>query len=144
MLPVLFAASAMTSVGSFFELIDQDEEEARITKCFGIIGEVAEITAAIITEQQASEVPRVGRPFKRGVTGLMWRSAAVLNAASLVINMIPGKTRSKRLASGVLGTLGSLLMRFAVEHAGNASARDPRASFHRQRAETFAGRLASP
>jgi hypothetical protein len=44
----------------------------------------------------------------------------------------------------VLGTLGSLALRFAVERAGNDSARDPRASFHRQRAETFASRVASP
>ncbi|HEX4750621.1 MAG TPA: NrfD/PsrC family molybdoenzyme membrane anchor subunit [Bryobacteraceae bacterium] len=144
MLPVLFAASAMTSVGSFFELLDQNAEEAHITKGFGTIGAVTEVTAAIITEQQASEVPRVGRPFKRGVTGFMWRSAAVLTASSVVIGMLPGKTRRKRLTSGVLGTLGSLLMRFAVEHAGNASARDPRAGFHRQRAETFAQRVASP
>lgn len=143
MLPVLFAASAITSVGSFFELLEQTPEEAQITKVFGTVGEIAELTCSIITERQASEVPRVGRPFQRGVSGVMWRTAAILTASSLLVGLLPNKTRGKTVASGVLGTLGSLLMRVAVEHAGNASARDPRASFHRQRAETFAGRVAS-
>ncbi len=143
MLPVLFAASAVTSVASVFELLEQTPEEANVTRVFGTIGEITEVTAAIITEQQASEVRRVGRPFKRGLSGVMWRAAAVLTASSLIIGLLPDKTRNKRLASGVLGTLGSLLLRFAVEHAGNTSARDPRASFHRQRAETFESGVAS-
>ncbi len=143
MWPVLFAASAMTSVGSFFDLLEQHQNESRITKALGKMGEVAEVTAAIFTEKQASEVPIVGRPLKRGVSGLMWRSAAVLTASSILVSMLGDETRVKRLASGVLGTVGSLLMRFAVEYAGKASAREPRASFHRQRAETFTERVAS-
>ena len=142
-LPVLFAASSITSVGSFLELFEQTPEESSITHVFGSAGEVAEITAAVITEQQASSVPRVGRPFKRGLSSFMWRTAALLTAASLVVGLLPNKTREKRLASGVLGTLGSLLLRAAVERAGNDSARDPRATFHYQRAETFAAKVAS-
>jgi formate-dependent nitrite reductase membrane component NrfD len=142
-LPILFAASAMTSVGSFFELVDQDSHESNITKVFGTIGEVAELTASIVTEYQASSVSRVGRPFRRGVSGVMWRTAAILTASSVVISMVGKETRPKKLASGVLGTLGSLLMRFAVEQAGKASTRDARASFHSQRAETFSERVAS-
>jgi formate-dependent nitrite reductase membrane component NrfD len=144
LLPVLFAASAVTSVGSFFQLLEQTPDESRITQAFGTVGEVAEVTTAIITEQQASEVPRVGRPFKRGVSGAMWRTAAILTASSLVMGLFPNQTRTRTLTSGLLGTIGSLLMRFGMEHAGNASARDPRASFHHQRAETFDKRVASP
>lgn len=133
MLPVLFAASAVTSVGSLFHMFDQTAAERRVTEAFGTAGEIAEVAAAIVTEQQASEVPRVGLPFKRGLSGLMWRTAVVLTASSFVIGLLPNKTRGKRIASGILGTLGSVLTRFAVEHAGNASGRDPRASFHSQR-----------
>lgn len=142
-LPLLFAASAMTSVGVMLQLFEETEEEARISTIFGSVGEAAELTASIFTEQQASVVPRVGRPFKRGVSGFLWRSAALLTASSLVVGLLPNRARGKQLASGVLGTLGSLVLRFAVERAGNDSARDPRASFHRQRAETFASRVAS-
>lgn len=133
-LPVLFAASAMTSVGSIFEMFVEDAEERRITKMFGAVGQLAEITAGMVMEKQASIVPRVALPLKRGLSGIMWKSAAALTAASFVIGLFPSRSRRKRVTAGVLGTLGSLLMRFAVEHAGVASARDARASFHQQRA----------
>lgn len=134
-LPVLFAASAVTSVGALFELFDQSEDESRVTHLFGTIGKAAEITASVIAEQHASQVQRVGRPFKRGFSGFIWRTAAVLTAGSLVASLLPGQTRNRRLASGIVGTVGSMMMRFALEYAGNASARDPRASFHSQRGD---------
>lgn len=135
LMPILFACSAITSVGSLFTLLDQNPEESRITHSFGTAGKIAEIAAGIVMERQASEVPRVGRPFRKGVSGLMWRTAAVLTASSLILSVLPNKTRERHLASGVLGTVGSLLMRFAVERLGTASVRDPRASFHRQRSD---------
>ncbi len=136
-LPILFGASAMASVGSLFDIFTRDTEEQRITRAFGSVGQVAEIAAAISMEKQGSVVPRVGRPLRKGLSGAMWRTAAAFTVSSLVIGFLPGKTRGKRVASGILGTLGSLLMRFAVERAGAASARDARASFHQQHAETF-------
>jgi formate-dependent nitrite reductase membrane component NrfD len=137
MLPVLFGASAIASVGSLFELFVEDADERRVTKAFGSAGQIAEVTAGIVMERQASKVPRVGRPLKRGLSGVMWRTAALLTATSLAVGLLSNQTRGKRVAAGVLGTVGSLLMRFAVEHAGVVSSRDARASFHQQRAETF-------
>ncbi len=132
-LPILFAAGAATSVGSLFEIIGESPEESRITKSFGTIGEVAELTSAFLMEHHASAIPRVGRPFKRGWSAVLWRTATALAATSLVLGLLPNKTRKRELASGILGTVGSLMLRFAVDHAGNASARDPRSSFHQQR-----------
>jgi hypothetical protein len=77
----------------------------------------------------------VGRPFQQGVSGLLWRTAAVLSAGSLIVSLLPGKSRKKRIAAGVLGALGSALMRMSIEKLGTASALDARASFHLQRAE---------
>ncbi len=133
-LPLLFASSAMASVGSAFEMFVENEDERRITKMFGTAGQLAEITAAIVMEKQVSAVPRVGRPLKRGLSGFMWKTAAVLTATSVAVGVLPNESRSKRVTGGVLGTLGSLLMRFSIERAGVASARDARASFHQQRA----------
>ena len=48
---------------------------------FGAVGQGTEIVAAIVMEKQASVVPRVGRPFKSGFSGFLWRTAAVLTAA---------------------------------------------------------------
>jgi hypothetical protein len=65
---------------------------------------------------------------------VMWRGAGALTAASLVTLLLPRQTRKKRIVAGVLGSLGSLLMRYAVHECGVRSARDPRASFGPQRA----------
>ena len=135
-LPILFSASAATSVGSFLQLFNQTEDESGIVESFGKIGEVAEITSCFILQKQVSEVPRVAQPLKQGLSGFLWRSATILTASSLLVGLLPHKTRKKHLASGILGTLGSLMLRFAVEQGGNASARDPRASFHQQRSAT--------
>jgi formate-dependent nitrite reductase membrane component NrfD len=132
--PLLFAASSMASVGSLFGMIAGGRQERRITKTFGTIGQLAEIAAGIAMERQVSRVPRVGLPLNVGVSGAMWKTAALLTATSFVAGALPNPSRARRIAAGVLGTLGCLLMRFAIERAGVASARDARASFHQQRA----------
>ncbi len=133
MLPILFGSSAMASVGSVFEMFVENAQERRIAKAFGTVGQLAEIAAAVIMEQQASVVPRVGRPLRRGLSGAMWRGAALLTATSVAVGVV-ASGKNKRVAAGLLGALGSLLMRFAVQHAGVVSSRDARASFHQQRA----------
>jgi formate-dependent nitrite reductase membrane component NrfD len=141
-LPVLFSASAMASFGSALEIFAEAVEERRMTTVFACVGQLAEVTAGVVMERSASVVPRVARPLKHGLSGVMWKTAAVLTATSFAINMLPNRGRSKRIAAGVVGTLGSLIMRFAVHHAGVASARDARAGFHQQRAGHGAAEIA--
>lgn len=136
-MPLLFGASAMSSIGSAFELFVEEPEERRITKTFGTVGQAAELVASVLMERDASVVPRVALPFKRGFSGLLWRSAALFSAASAAVSVFAKSSRKKRIAAGVLGTAGSLLLRVAVEHAGKVSARDARASFHQQRNVPF-------
>lgn len=133
-LPVLFGSSAIASVGSLFELCEQSAPERRVTKTFGAAGQALELVAGLVMEKQASTVTRVGRPLRRGLSGAMWRTAELLTAGSLILSLQRNKSRGQRVTAGLLGTAGSLLLRFAVEHAGVASARDARASFHQQRA----------
>ncbi len=132
-LPILFGFSAMASSGSAFRLFAQSSEERRISGLFVAAGQVAELAAAFALEQRVSVVPRVRRPLKHGRSGAMWQAATVLTAASLLITLLPGKGRKKRIAAGVLGTLGSALMRFSIAALGTASALDARASFDSQR-----------
>ena len=131
-LPILFGSSAMTSAGCAFEMFVQSSEEQRITRTFDAIGQLAELAAAVVMEKQVSAVPRVGQPLRRGLSGVMWRGASLLTAGSAVLAMLPNRSRRSRIAGGILGTLGSLLLRFAVHHAGVVSSRDARASFHQQ------------
>jgi formate-dependent nitrite reductase membrane component NrfD len=134
MLPLLFGASAMSSVGAFFEIFSENPEERRITNVFGAVGQGTEIIAAIVMEKQASVVPRVGRPFKRGLSGFLWRAAAVLTIGTMAAAVIPNRSRKRRILVAALGTVGSALMRMSIEKIGTASAKDARASFHQQRA----------
>jgi hypothetical protein len=124
----------MSSAGALFDLTVENAEERRLTKIFGTTGQVAELISSVVLEKQASVVPRVGRPLKRGFSGFLWRTAMVMTGAGLVLGIIPKASRSRRLAAGIVGTLGSALMRASVEHMGVASARDSRASFQQQRA----------
>ena len=132
-LPLLFGASAIASAGSLLNLFSEDAREGRITHMFGTVGRIAEIAAAIAMERQASRVPLVGRPLRSGPSGFLWRAATVLTAASLIASLLPKRSRKKQAIAGVLGTAGSLALRYAVHTAGAASARDPRATFHLQR-----------
>jgi formate-dependent nitrite reductase membrane component NrfD len=135
-LPILFGASAVASAGSLFDLFFEDPAARRITYTFGTIGRVAELTASFVMERQAARLDeRIARPLKRGVSGALWKTAGALTAGSLLLSVLPGNSRKKRIAAGVLGLAGSLCLRFGVHRAGVASARDPRASFRQQRAE---------
>src|SRR5205807_6531208 len=106
-----------------------DARAARITFAFGTAGRLAELTAAYALESNVAGTARVGRPLKQGVSGALWRTAGVLTAVSVVVSLIPTRSRAARKWAGVLGAAGSLCLRLAVHYAGIASARDPRAAF---------------
>jgi formate-dependent nitrite reductase membrane component NrfD len=134
LLPVLFGSSAVASAGSIFDLLFEDPGACRITRTYGILGRVAELGTAQVLEHQLKAVPQVAKPLENGLTAVMWRTAEVLTAASLITLLLPRQNRRKRVIAGVLGSVGSLLMRYAVHQCGVRSARDPRAVFQSQRA----------
>ena len=97
------------------------------------MGKIIEFLAAQSLEVEANRVKRVGRPLTSGFSGFLWQTAKVLTVAGIILSVTPGKSRGKRIASGIIGTAASLCLRFGIFHAGKASARDPRASFESQR-----------
>lgn len=131
-LPVLFGAGALTGAASALELFGVDGRSAVIVHRIGVTAKVAELGAHTAVERAADEVPRVGRPLHEGVSGSLWKAAKALTAGSLAVSLLPLPRRWRRRVSGLLGTLGSLAVRFAVFHGGKASARDPRAAFQQQ------------
>jgi formate-dependent nitrite reductase membrane component NrfD len=132
-LPAAFTASAMSSAASLLDLLDLDERSERIVHRFGIAGKVADLAAMRAVESEAGRTERVARPLHEGLGGALWRASKALTGASLVFSLLPGKRRAARAAAGILGTAGAIALRFAVFHAGKASARDPRATFQHQR-----------
>ncbi|HEX3878672.1 MAG TPA: NrfD/PsrC family molybdoenzyme membrane anchor subunit [Bryobacteraceae bacterium] len=133
-MPVLFLASSASSAAGLIETFAESEAARKVTRVFGTAGRVAELAAAHQVERAASAVPRVGQPLREGATSILWRGATLLTAASLAASLLPGKSRTRRVAAGVLAMAGSLCLRLAVHYVGDASARDARASFQQQRA----------
>ena len=132
-LPLLFGASSVASLGALLELLPLERRELSIARRMGIMGRVAELLATKAVEIDAHENAQVGRPLRTGVSGALWVAAKVLTVSSLAVSLAPGRGRRQRTAIGVLGVLGGMALRFAVFHAGKASARDPRATFVQQR-----------
>jgi hypothetical protein len=133
-IPVLFIASAASAAAGVLDLLCEQGAARRITMIFGTAGRVAEIAAARRVETSSSVIEPVGRPFREGAPGMLWKTATALTAASLAVSFLPIKSPRKRRVAGLLSALGSLCLRFAVHYLGTASARDPRATFEQQRA----------
>lgn len=133
-LPLLFLASAASAASAALQLTRLTEEERRVVDRFAAVADVAELAATLAVEREASRLERVGRPLKEGLAGALWKTATVCTLGTLALSALPWKTKVARTASAVVGTAGSLALRFAVFHAGKASARDPRATFESQRA----------
>jgi hypothetical protein len=133
-LPPLFMSSAVLGAASALELWGVDEREARVVRSFGIAGAVGELAMGEAVEREAGRVERVGRPYHEGLSGKLWKAAKVATALSLILRLLPRGGRRRGRLAGLLGTIGSLSLRFAVYHAGTRSARDPRATFEHQRA----------
>lgn len=133
-LPPLFMASGVSGAASLLQLLDMDEREDKAVRRYGILGKTAELAAAAALDREVRVVEAVERPYKQGLSGQLWKASKALTGVSLLLSLVPGRSRRRNIASGVLGTLGSIAVRFAVFEAGRASARNPRATFHQQRA----------
>ncbi len=133
LLPILFGASAMASAGSLFDLFFEDRAARRVTYTFGTLGRAAELAATIALERQVSKISEVAKPLRSGASGFLWKTATVMTAGSLLLSVLPGQSRRRRIAAGIMGTAGSMLMRYGIHQAGIASARNPRATFRQQR-----------
>jgi formate-dependent nitrite reductase membrane component NrfD len=132
--PSLFMASAVVGATSLLQLMKLSGEEQRIVRRFAVAGAVAELASSVAMEREAGKVEQVARPLHEGRSGMLLRAAKALTAASLLLTVLPGSSRMKRVAAGLLGTAGAISVKFGVFEAGKASAKDPRATFHQQRA----------
>lgn len=133
-LPALFVASAVTGAASFLQLLKLNRREESIVRRFAVAGAAADLAAGLAVDRSGGRVDGVGSALHEGLAGSFLRAAKTLTAGSLAINVIPGRARWKRMAAGLLGALGSAATKFGVFYAGQASARDPHATFLQQRA----------
>jgi hypothetical protein len=132
-------ASAVASAAHVIKLLPVKLrwQEHRVVNNFGIAGSIAELAAGYVVEQQVDRLPIVGRALQQGLPGLLWNVSKAMTLAGLALSVF-GKSRKQYRAAAILGTAGAIALRFAIFHAGKASARDPRATFHLQRQNALA------
>jgi formate-dependent nitrite reductase membrane component NrfD len=132
-LPFLFVASAMTSAASALQTGGLSDDEEKVVRVFDVLGGLAESAAIMAFERDAVRTGRVGESLHTGLGGSLWRLAKAGSTAGLVLSLLPGRGRGREMLSAVLGTMTGLSLKFAIFHAGKASAHDPRATFEPQR-----------
>ncbi len=140
-LPPLFAGSALAGAASVLELWPGEGAESAVLRRCAVVGGMAELAASIALEVELRPVAAVVQPYRRGTSAVCWRLGQVCTALSLVWAVT--SRRRLRRAAALTGLAGSVLLKWGVFEAGRASARDPRATFHLQRARGVARSLRS-
>ena len=135
-MPLLFVASATGAACSLLEMGDFDERELTAVRRLGTAAQLSELILAKAVEKESAGPAGAGRPYKEGMAGSLWNASTAGTVVSLAVDTLTGKSRSGRVAAALVGTLGSIALRFSVWLAGRASARDPHATFDSQRGRT--------
>jgi formate-dependent nitrite reductase membrane component NrfD len=138
-LPPLFMASGVTSAACALDLCELNPVARRAVRRFGLAGKAAELVFSVALEREIERPAKlVGAPLREGASGALWKGAKLLVGASLLLSLAPGASPRVRRASAILGSLGSLALRFGIVRAGTVSARDPRATHAQQQARPAA------
>jgi len=136
-LPLLFASGAAASAGAAATVVTP-VRAAGPARRLAVIGAVSELVVSQVMERRLGPL---GRPYREGRSGTLSRTAAALTAAG---GVILGRWGRRRRSAAVLGgaalLAGAAAERFAVFHAGIASAQDPQQTVGPQRERVEAGR----
>ncbi|QYN32874.1 polysulfide reductase NrfD [Pseudonocardia sp. DSM 110487] len=120
-LPIVFASSAVAAGGALGLAGVGADENGPVAR-LAVIGAAAELAASEVMERRLGQL---GARYTTGRAG-RWRQAArVLTAAGAVGALVGRRRRPIAVVSGLAVLAGSLATRFAVFHAGLASAADP-------------------
>ena len=122
-LPFVFAGGSAASAGGAVAALTPATHAAPARR-LAILGGVLELAATKAMEDRLGEL--VGEPYRTGKGGTLSKAAKATTGAGLGIMALAGRRRAGAAVGGVLLCTGALAQRFAVLHAGKASARDPR------------------
>ncbi len=126
-LPWLFVASSADGAASVLELTATSAREKKIASLFGTAARLAHLAGARAVARDAGHNDRVGRSLTTGPAGPLWRASKAAAAAGLVASLAIRNPRWRAIVGSSLGAAASLSLRFAVFHAGRASAVNSRA-----------------
>jgi len=122
-LPFVFAGSAAASAGGAVAALSPAAVAGPACR-LAILGGALELAAAKAMEDGLGEL--VGEPYRTGKGGSLSKASKAATAAGAGLMALAGRRRAGAIAAGALLCTGALLQRFAVYHAGKASALDPR------------------
>ena len=122
-LPFVFAGGAAASAGGAVAALTP-AAAAGPARRLAIVGGALELAATKAMEDGLGEL--VGEPYRTGRGGTASKGAKAATAAGTALMALAGRRRVGAVVAGALLCTGALMERFAVYHAGKASARDPR------------------
>jgi polysulfide reductase-like protein len=122
-LPFVFAGSSAASAGGAVAAL-APAAVAGPARRLALVGGALELAATKRMEDRLGEL--VGEPYHTGKGGTLSKAAKATTAAGAGLMALAGRRRPGAVVAGALLCTGALLERFAVFHAGKASARDPR------------------
>jgi hypothetical protein len=135
-LPFVFVGSAMAAAGGAAMALNPPTVAAPAAR-FALLGAAVEQVAARALHRRLGEV---GETYETGTAGRLSRAARLCTAAGMGLTLVGRRRRGVAALAGGLFVAGSLAERFAVFHAGKASARDPRYTVGPQRRRLEEGR----
>jgi polysulfide reductase-like protein len=121
-LPLLFAGSSAAAAGGIAAALTP-VAAAQPARRLCLLGAVTELVAHKVMESRMSEL--VAEPYKKGEAGRYAKAAKTATLAGGALMLLAGRNRVGAAAAGALLAGGSWCTRFAVYHAGKASAADP-------------------
>lgn len=122
-LPLVFAASAAAAGGGAVAAVTP-AAAAGPARRLALMGALAEIAVQKVMERRLG--PLLAEPYKAGTGGRYRRAAEGLLGAGAALMAVGGRSRAGVTVAGAMLVAGSWCTRFAVYHAGKASAADPR------------------
>ena len=138
-LPFIFAGSAVASAGSF-ALLHTAAGRAGPARRMALAGAAIEMGAKRIMERRLGDQ---AEPYRTGTAGRLGKLARGATAAGAVTVALAGRrNRAVAVVGASLVLAGSALERFAIFHAGLASADDPKYTVGPQRARLEQGERA--
>jgi hypothetical protein len=137
-LPLLFASGAAASAGAATSVFTP-VRAAGPARRLALIGAVGELAATQVMERRLGPL---ARPYKEGTSGKLSHAATALTAVGgLVLARWGRRRRSAAVFGGAALLAGAATERFAVFHAGIASAQDPQQTVGPQRERVEARRV---
>jgi polysulfide reductase-like protein len=121
-LPLLFAGGSAAAAGGIAAALTP-VAAARPARRLGLLGAVTELVTQKVMERRMGEL--VAEPYKKGEAGRYAKAAESATLAGVALVLLAGRSRAGAVAGGALLAVGSWCTRFAVYHAGKASAADP-------------------